>query len=177
MSETSIHNMYSICWWNGDYAWFNSSFWLIHNFDNNLYYDPLTVNHLFIFIMSRVVDENKVQLDLKNFVTDCVIPLNVESKVQRLAWEGVKWENNMIYIFNISLLRTTVIFLYSFIFVYLFPPNPAIRWSKSMLVPQRLSGPSTVLQKSSLESRFVLFRTDLLMGTQNNPTKRLEPGE
>lgn len=44
---------------------FNSSFWLIHNFDNNLYYDPLTVNHLFIFIMSRVVDENKVQLDLK----------------------------------------------------------------------------------------------------------------
>lgn len=129
MSETSIHNMYSICWWNGDYAWFNSSFWLIHNFDNNLYYDPLTVNHLFIFIMSRVVDENKVQLDLKNFVTDCVIPLNVESKVQRLAWEGVKWENNMIYIFNISLLRTTEIFLYSFIFVYLFPPNPAIRGS------------------------------------------------
>lgn len=43
---------------------FNSSFWLIHNFDKNLYYDPLTVNHLFIFIMSRVVDENKVQLDL-----------------------------------------------------------------------------------------------------------------
>lgn len=43
---------------------FNSSFWLIHNFDNNLYYDPLTVNHLFIFIMSRVVNENKVQLDL-----------------------------------------------------------------------------------------------------------------
>lgn len=43
---------------------FNSSFWLIHHFDNNLYYDPLTVNHLFIFIMSRVVDENKVQLDL-----------------------------------------------------------------------------------------------------------------
>lgn len=41
-----------------------SSFWLIHNFDNNLYYDPLTVNHLFIFIMSRLVDENKVQLDL-----------------------------------------------------------------------------------------------------------------
>lgn len=32
---------------------FNSSFWLIHNFDNNLYYDPLTVNHLFIFIMSQ----------------------------------------------------------------------------------------------------------------------------
>lgn len=52
---------------------FNSSFWLIHNFDNNLYYDPLTVNHLFIFIMSRVVDENKVQLDLKKFVTDGVL--------------------------------------------------------------------------------------------------------
>lgn len=32
---------------------FNSSFWLIHNFDNNLYYDPPTVNHLFIFIMSQ----------------------------------------------------------------------------------------------------------------------------
>lgn len=43
---------------------FNSSFWLRHNFDNNLYYNPLTVNHLFIFIMSRVVDDNKVQLDL-----------------------------------------------------------------------------------------------------------------
>lgn len=42
----------------------NSSFWLVHNFDNNLYYDALTVNHLFIFIMSRLVDENKVQLDL-----------------------------------------------------------------------------------------------------------------
>lgn len=69
---------------------FNSSFWLIHNFDNNLYYDPLTVNHLFIFIMSRVVDENKVQLDLKTFVTDCVILLNVESEVQSLAWERVK---------------------------------------------------------------------------------------
>lgn len=32
---------------------FDSSFWLIHNFDINLYYNPLTVNHLFIFIMSQ----------------------------------------------------------------------------------------------------------------------------
>lgn len=52
---------------------FNSSFWLIHNFDNNLYYDPLTVNHLFIFIMSRVVDENKVQLDLQKVVSAGVL--------------------------------------------------------------------------------------------------------
>jgi len=48
---------------------FNSSFWLMHNFDNNLYDDPLTVNHLFIFIMSRVVDENKVQLHRNTCVT------------------------------------------------------------------------------------------------------------
>lgn len=43
---------------------FDPSFRLVHNFDNNLYYNPLTVNHLFIFIISRVIDENKVQLDL-----------------------------------------------------------------------------------------------------------------
>lgn len=43
---------------------FSFSFWLIHNFDNSLYYNPLTVNHLFIFIMSRVVDGNKPLLDL-----------------------------------------------------------------------------------------------------------------
>lgn len=43
---------------------FNFSFRLVHNFDNNLYFNPLTVNHLFIFIMFRVIDENKVLLDL-----------------------------------------------------------------------------------------------------------------
>lgn len=35
---------------------FNSSFWQKPNFDNSLYNDPLTVNPVFIFIMSRVVD-------------------------------------------------------------------------------------------------------------------------
>lgn len=43
---------------------FKLSFRLKRNFDNSLYNNPLTVNHLFIFIMFRIVDENKVQLDL-----------------------------------------------------------------------------------------------------------------
>lgn len=70
---------------------FNSSFWLVHNFDNSLYYDPLTVNHLFIFIMSRVVDENKVQLDLafkKLFQMDmnlCCLQIVCDSDVPGLT--------------------------------------------------------------------------------------------
>ena len=159
---------------------FNSSFWLIHNFDNNLYYDPLTVNHLFIFIMSRVVDENKVQLDLKTFVTDCVILLNVESEVQSLAWERVKWEDNVICFLNISLLRTTVIFLSSFIFMSLFPPHPAIRGSHGANICLCYRG-LVVTQQLFRKVVWSLVLSSLgqicSMGTQNNTAKRLKPGE
>lgn len=80
--ETSIQNNYMLMERVIMHV-FNSSFWLIHNFDNNLYYNPLTVNHLFIFIMSRVVDENKVQLDLKKVVSDGV---SIERWLKSTAW-------------------------------------------------------------------------------------------
>lgn len=57
--RTCIHSL------NGDFMHvFNSSSWPRHNFDNGLYNNPLTVNHLFIFIMSELLMKIKFSLTL-----------------------------------------------------------------------------------------------------------------
>lgn len=108
---------------------FSFSFWLIHNFDNSLYYNPLTVNHLFIFIMSRVVDGNKPLLDLALMK---LFHIHVLSRV----WHVIKRPQVLASKVKFDFQLHDICILIVLCFFYspnICQPNPAIRGSQNMV--------------------------------------------